>query len=115
MKLLFSILFTFFITISFAQYNGESVLSLNGEWKFKTDPYGKGELLNWGTKDLYDKEWDVMPVPGNWDLRNEYAHYVGKAWYRKNFTVAKDWNNKVVRLLFEAVDWSQNVSSSYAL
>lgn len=83
MKLTLLLFFSFLFNLSFAQLNGESTLSLNGTWKFKTDPYAKGELLKWGALDLNDKEWDSMPVPGNWDLRNEYARYTGKAWYRK--------------------------------
>jgi beta-galactosidase len=85
------------------------VLSLNGEWRFKTDPYAKGESLNWYAQGLNDKEWDEMNVPGNWDLKNEYAHYVGKAWYRKMIMVPANLKGKVVRLLFEAVNFDSKV------
>lgn len=44
-----------------------------------------------------------MSVPGNWDLRNEYAHYVGKAWYRRTFATPTNLDKRTVRLLFEAV------------
>lgn len=109
MKLAFSILFSFFFVLSFAQENGETGLSLNGEWKFKTDPYTRGESSNWFAPDLNDNAWDSMSVPGNWDLKNEYASYAGKAWYRKNITVDKEWKGKAIRLLFDAVNFESKV------
>ena len=109
MKLTSLIFFSFFFSHSFAQLNGENTLSLNGTWKFKTDPYAKGESLNWFVPGSNDKEWDSMPVPGNWDLKNEYARYAGKAWYRKNITIAADWKGKAIRLLFEAVNFDSKV------
>ncbi len=30
-------------------------LSLDGTWKFKTDPYGRGESLAWFAEDLNDQ------------------------------------------------------------
>jgi beta-galactosidase len=50
-----------------------------------------------------------MEVPGNWDLRNEYAHYAGKAWYRKTFTTNFTAEAKAFRLLFEAVSGESKV------
>jgi beta-galactosidase len=103
MKLTFTIFLSFIIIIGFSQQNDERFLSLNGEWKFKTDPYGKGESLSWYNEDVNDNAWDSMAVPGNWDLRNEYSHYAGKAWYRTRFTAPSSWQTKSVRLFFEGV------------
>ena len=109
MKFSFNILFLFLFSFSFAQNNGEASLSLNGEWKFKTDPYAKGESSNWFAAGLNDSAWDLMSVPGNWDLKNEYASYVGKAWYRKNITVNADWKSRTVRLLFDGVNFDSKI------
>ncbi|MEJ7829394.1 MAG: sugar-binding domain-containing protein [Segetibacter sp.] len=109
MKLIYTIFLSFFFISSFAQQKGEQTLSLNGEWKFKTDSYAKGELSNWFAPGLNDKEWDSMTVPGNWDLRNEYAHYAGKAWYRKNVNIPANWKGKTIRLLFEGVNFDSKV------
>ena len=109
MKVSYSILFLFFFAFSFAQDNREASLSIDGQWKFKTDPYAQGESLNWFAPDLNDNAWDSMSVPGNWDLKNEYARYVGKAWYRKNITVDPEWGNKTVRLLFDGVNFESKV------
>jgi beta-galactosidase len=102
MKASFTVLFSFFFLLSFSQ-KGTTELSLNGEWKFKTDPNLRGESLKWFNAEIKDNEWDSMNVPGNWDLKNEYAHYAGKAWYRKNITITADWKDKLVALMFEAV------------
>ena len=109
MKLLYSIFFFFFYAISFAQESVETAVSLNGDWKFKIDPYAKGESSNWYGKNINDHGWDSMRVPGNWDLRNEYANYTGKAWYRKEVSVDASWRNKTVRLLFDGVNFESKV------
>lgn len=76
---------------------------LNGTWLFRTDLYNKGEQEQWYLSDQAPDHWDEMQVPGNWDLKNEYADYVGKAWYRRSFEVPSSWNDENVRLVFEAV------------
>ncbi|MEJ7767237.1 MAG: glycoside hydrolase family 2 TIM barrel-domain containing protein [Chitinophagaceae bacterium] len=79
------------------------IQSLNGTWAFKTDPNDAGEKNKWYAEDVNIIGWDSMAVPGNWDLRNEYAHYVGKAWYRTSFSIPSNLRQKFIRLLFEAV------------
>ncbi len=80
-----------------------SISTFNGDWNFRTDPNDVGEAEGWYKKDFSPNQWDTMNVPGNWDLRNEYAHYVGKAWYHKRFIASSAWKDKVVRIVFEAV------------
>lgn len=76
---------------------------LNGQWQFKTDLYNIGEQEGWFKTNYKTQGWDTMEVPGNWDLKNEYADYVGKGWYRRTFEVPESWGNENVRLVFEAV------------
>lgn len=78
-------------------------VSLNGTWAFRTDPNGVGEGRGWHQPQTSVAEWDSLPVPGNWDLRNEYAHYVGRGWYRRTFATPAGAPGNVTRLLFEAV------------
>ncbi|MGM9508971.1 sugar-binding domain-containing protein [Larkinella sp. GY13] len=82
---------------------GQNSLSLNGNWSFHTDPNGRGESVGWFRPAYDTAAWDSLPVPGNWDLRNEYAHYVGKGWYRKTLTVPANLKGKTIRLCFEAI------------
>ncbi len=83
--------------------SGETKISLDGTWNFKADYYNKGEEQNWFAGNFNDAGWDKMNVPGNWDIRNEYANYIGKGWYRTTFETPSELEGKVVRLNFEAV------------
>lgn len=83
--------------------SGETKISLNGTWNFKADYYNNGEDQAWFTANFNDSGWDKMNVPGNWDIRNEYANYTGKGWYRTVFDTPSGIDGKVVRLNFEAV------------
>jgi len=80
-----------------------SAQSLAGDWAFRIDPQDQGERSGWFQPVSSITNWDSMRVPSNWDLRNEYAHYVGKAWYRRTFDAPREGRNKVVRLCFESV------------
>ena len=81
----------------------QSVLKLDGEWLFKTDMYNQGADKKWYALETDTSGWDKMQVPGNWDLKNEYADYVGIAWYKKTFKAKESWQGQVVRLYFESV------------
>jgi len=83
--------------------SAQNTTSLNGTWAFRTDPNGRGESAGWFRPDYTAAEWDSLPVPGNWDLRNEYAHYAGKGWYRKTLSIPPNLKGKTMRLCFEAV------------
>lgn len=86
-----------------AQTAIEDTLSLNSAWYFKTDPGNAGENKGWYQPAWEVAGWETLKVPGNWDTHNEYAHYAGKAWYRKPLLVPAGWKGKLVRLQFEAV------------
>ncbi|MEM1135662.1 MAG: glycoside hydrolase family 2 TIM barrel-domain containing protein [Bacteroidota bacterium] len=78
-------------------------VSLNGTWHFKTDLYKQGEKDKWFLPQTNTSGWDEMAVPGNWDLENEYAAYVGKVWYKKAFKTEEAWKGRRIRLYFESV------------
>jgi beta-galactosidase len=97
---------TFFLSRTAQGQNNtdESFLDLNGTWSFKTDPYNLGIDNQWyEKKNSQIESWDKMEVPGNWDTRSEYAHYVGTAWYNKTFEVPQDWDGKNIQIHFDAV------------
>lgn len=81
----------------------EQTLSLNGNWAFRTDPNDLGKQQGWFQTTMSTAGWDSLPVPGNWDLRNEWANYVGKSWYRRTVRIPAGPRGKTVRLCFEAV------------
>jgi beta-galactosidase len=78
-------------------------LSLNGTWAFRIDPYGMGEKMSWQGASVDLSQWDSLQVPGNWDLRNEYAAYAGAAWYTRTFNLDKATADQQVRLVFQSV------------
>ncbi|GHU71346.1 hypothetical protein FACS189413_12950 [Bacteroidia bacterium] len=89
----------FFLFIGTFSASAQS-FSLNGEWRFKVIPSD--------VKDMQQLEsdtgrWDVMPVPGNWDVENSYSEYAGKACYERTFTLPGAFLGKRILLRFEAV------------
>jgi hypothetical protein len=73
---------------------GELRHSLNGAWQFTTNAAAVGSA---------EAKWDVIPVPGNWDVLPAYSTHIGKGWYRRTFTLPLDWKSKHIRLKFDAV------------
>lgn len=61
----------------------QQTLSLNGTWKFNWNETIDGRLKGFQAVAFDDSEWDVMPVPGMWEL-NGYGDpvylNVGYAW-----------------------------------
>ena len=90
--------------------------SLNGRWKFKTDPEVIGGFLepdrtvtSWQRDttffdtDYDDSRWTEITVPACW--HTEGHAYTGPAWYRTRFDYSPDGYNNVVRLHFKGVDY----------
>ncbi|RYF97285.1 MAG: hypothetical protein EOO00_00555 [Chitinophagaceae bacterium] len=113
MKSFLFIFCSFALSFSFAQDKTPVVQGdtqyVHGDWRFRIDPNGKGETSGWFAPSLKDVDWDLLPVPGNWDLRNEYANYVGTAWYRKTIAPGAAWQNKTIRLHFDGVNFNSRV------
>ncbi len=81
----------------------QDTINLNGKWSFKIDPYNVGVKEQWHIGLWAKSGCDSLDVPGNWDVRNEYASYAGKAWYMKTFVADENWREQHVRLVFESV------------
>lgn len=110
------ILLVFFITLLLSQValsqdkSEDSFLDLNGTWAFKIDPYNLGLDNRWyQSQGSENQNWDKLEVPGNWDLKNEYAHYVGAGWYLKTFEIPEHWTGKNILIHFEAVSHDASV------
>lgn len=73
-------------------------VNLNANWRFKIDPNQIGLQEQWFSKQVNDASWESVNVPHLWDLQNEYANYIGKAWYRKSFDHRLDLKDKRVFL-----------------
>ncbi|MEU0896723.1 glycoside hydrolase family 2 TIM barrel-domain containing protein [Streptomyces massasporeus] len=91
---------------------GNPTQSLNGAWAFRPDPDDEGETAGkeWWSSSADTSGWGTMPVPGNWETRDEYTDFRGKGWYRRTFTVANSGNAySRFRLDIGACNWECSV------
>ena len=77
-------------------------LSLNGLWAFAADPDDVGQAQGWYTLENTEG-WDTLPVPGNWDLENDYANYKGTGWYGRTFDMPAEYEGYPAYLNLTAV------------
>ena len=76
----------------------ELAMNLSGEWKFRT-----GDNFSWKDEDINDSHWNTILVPGFWETQG-YRDYDGFAWYRKEFILPKDLENKKLILVLGKID-----------
>lgn len=106
--------------------NSSNYMSLNGLWKFRWVTDTDTRPAGFWNKDYDDNEWDVLPVPGIWELngygdpvylnygypwRGKYAdnppyvpvkeNHVGS--YRREIVVPADWRGKDIIAHFGSV------------
>ena len=94
-------------------------LSLDGEWRFRLDPYGVGTEERWFAARLPDR----IRLPGSTDEQGfgtrtidpavgrltRVYQYVGPAWYQRDVTVPEPWRGKRVTLFLERCHWETQV------
>lgn len=81
----------------------EEIISLDGNWLFRFDPDQQGESGKWSDASAGNDGWETVTVPSTWQIDPKHTDYFGIAWYKKSFSVPRDWNDKTVRVEFEAV------------
>jgi beta-galactosidase/beta-glucuronidase len=79
------------------------LVSLCGEWLFRTDSADFGTSQRWYDRDVPSTGWRPANVPHTWQIEAPLAEYYGTAWYRRTFDVPADWRTFTVRVEFEAV------------
>lgn len=67
----------------FQRHQKRKVVSLDGFWKFKTDPDKFGVKEEWFEK--FPSEHQKLLVPGCWNNELGLYHYEGAAWYETEF------------------------------
>ena len=83
-------------------------IDLSGFWYFKADPDRSGEREGWIQASTLD--WDRLYVPASWNEQcSDYTWYMGVAWYARDFHVPKDWDENIVLLNFEGVNYKAKV------
>lgn len=75
------------------------------EWRFKIDNENVGEREQWHTTNFDDTSWEMIDGGISWDeVKKEYIHYDGHAWYRKKVFIPKDLKGKKMKIVFPGVD-----------
>ena len=103
----------------------QSVLSLNGDWDFCTDPKVEGEACGWQLPGKPLPSAQKLHVPACWEAQgigapglssadNKHVYepinvrlratYTGAAWYKKDFVIPSDWSGKRVLLKIGGVN-----------
>jgi beta-glucuronidase len=92
-----------------APHAPQECFSLDGLWRFRFDPEGKGEQAGWALPDTAAAGWREVSVPHTWQVEAANVGYRGLAWYRRTFESPPSWSERAVRLEFEAVFHSATV------
>ena len=84
------------------------ILDLGGDWHFKVDAEDVGEAEGWFIPGaVRDRQ---IPVPAPWQfVYDDLRHYVGAAWYERNFSVSEAHRDRRVAVVFIAVDYAAKV------
>lgn len=78
-------------------------ISLDGAWKFQTDPEGDLTPERIAT-------WRTATVPAPWQAQfDDLRDYSGVAWYRRAFDLPSDWPDHPTYLYFGAADYYAEV------
>jgi hypothetical protein len=99
----------FFISTSvFAQQNANQLL-LDGSWEIIFDKKNIGKDKSWQTDSIFDMQSSkkAINVPGCWELIQK--DYEGVVFYQRKFDVPANWDKKVIRLQFGAVNYLSEV------
>jgi beta-galactosidase/beta-glucuronidase len=87
----------------------QEVFSLNGVWRFCAPAVIKMGTYNTIDKGFSTTSWDSIQVPGNWDVENMYANFVGNAAYSRTFELPQSLKNGELFINFDAVYFEAKV------
>lgn len=87
----------------------QSEISLDGQWDIIFDEKNEGREAGWMSNNIFEQQAQrqQIEVPAAWERYKQ--DYEGVAFYRKAFDVPKDWEGKVIRLQFGAVNYLSEV------
>ena len=104
-KKYFLFIFLFCTPFLFAQKE----ISLNGDWEIIFDHQNEGAEARWHENEVFQKMENKrkIRVPSSWELIEQ--DYEGVAFYRYTFEVSKDWDGKIIRLQFDAVNYLSEI------
>lgn len=74
------------------------IISLNGNWKFSI-----GDNMDWAKADFNDKNWETILAPASWESQG-FQGYDGFAWYRKSFSIDKQYAHAGLHIMLGYID-----------
>lgn len=89
-----------------AALEGEKILNLEDNWKFRIDPENEGYQRGWH-KTAPDQDWQPIRVDRPWTEQGVDHH--GVAWYTTTFRLPAHTTPDNLKLLFRAVDGNTHV------
>ena len=88
----------------------DDVLSLNGDWQFRTDPANTGLKSGWRNFNGSASGWTTLKVPGFWESQTvprefgSLRSYDGIAWYAKTVTLPEKFRGRDLIFSAGAID-----------
>ena len=87
-------------------------ISLAGDWLFQPDPQAGATVSSLSPAQpqlpkLPANQWQSIAVPSNWYLQGQ--DIAGVAWYQYRFNPKGDVQHKVVKLVFDGIDYAADV------
>ena len=91
------------------QSTARGVVSLDGTWAILFDPANTGREARWHKAEPFTaaEGRETIRVPSCWEETRQ--DYEGVAWYSRTFAVPEPWQEKHVRLRFDAVNYRAEV------
>ncbi len=83
------------------------IISLDGEWRYATDPGNRGIRHKWFADGHDASGWKTMPVPSQWYVQG--LDYHGVVWFRREVKVPASFPGSVMQLSFGGVDYDARV------
>lgn len=85
-------------------------IDLCGVWKFKPNPWGRGEDETYARRDYDPRRWPEVRLPCDFDsCAPGLESYEGTAWFRRNVIIPEHWRGRRVILRFEGVNYHAKV------
>ncbi|WP_067930276.1 glycoside hydrolase family 2 protein [Alicyclobacillus kakegawensis] len=84
-------------------------LNLNGTWEFEMDGGRTGRERNFPAKSSFSQRILVPFCPESKLSGIEYKDFMAAVWYRRTFTLPREWEGKQVFIHFGAVDYETEV------
>lgn len=104
-----SLYLCFFSLMIMLSIHAQNTISLDGEWEIIFDEQNEGREAGWMLANRFKEhpKKQAIEVPAAWERYKR--DYEGVVFYQREFKVPKEWEDKVVRLQFGAVNYRSEI------